>query len=563
MFAHDEAQVGSSPSDGAAGGQRQVVATERVLREVADHRARLHAEQRGREHPHHVAHAGQAGHPAACPGKPRRRRARSSASGRRRRPAASPRRAWWPAPRARAGARRGGGRPSPAAPTVASVVANVAVRPVSPTTSVCAACASSSNCLRSAGDDRRLGPALERDPLGGLARDLPVDGSGRLQHPHHLAEVDLREVERGRVEVAAGPPPNRKARKAAASGDVRRAPRGLRVERCRPRGQCMGVHSVAVTGASGLVGRHLLPVLAAHPDVDRGPRPRRARARIGGRRNVEFARVDIAGTELKPLLEGIDVVVHLAGVVDPMPDVGADGAGQRRGHPARARRRRVGRRDGGSCASRAPPSTARGPNNPVPLTEDAAAPPEPALLARGAGRRGRAPPRRVARRATPTSPSPRCARRRWSARARSACPPASCSGRPPLRVRGAAMPVQVVHVDDLAAALALAATHDLPGVYNVAADGWLDAAAARALHPAFGGARAPGRGARALAATAPGSSGIGDVPPGVVPYLVHPWVIANDKLKAAGWAPRAHQRGRDQRGAWRRCRRARSPSRSS
>ena len=46
-------------------------------------------------------------------------------------------------------------------------------------------------------------------------------------------------------------------------------------------------------------------------------------------------------------------------------------------------------------------------------------------------------------------------------------------GRPPLRVRGASPPVQVVHVDDLVSALALAATTDLPGVYNVAADGFL------------------------------------------------------------------------------------------
>ena len=82
----------------------------------------------------------------------------------------------------------------------------------------------------------------------------------------------------------------------------------------------MGVHSVAVTGASGLVGRHLLPVLAAHPDVERvlGLDVREPERRP---RAVEFARVDIAGTELKPLLEGIDVVVHLAGVVDPVPDV--------------------------------------------------------------------------------------------------------------------------------------------------------------------------------------------------------------------------------------------------
>src|SRR5204863_468462 len=56
-------------------------------------------------------------------------------------------------------------------------------------------------------------------------------------------------------------------------------------------------------------------------------------------------------------------------------------------------------------------------------------------------------------------------------------------GRPALRVRGAAPPVQVVHVDDLAAALVLAATSELPGAFNVAADGWLTADHARALLP--------------------------------------------------------------------------------
>jgi hypothetical protein len=28
------------------------------------------------------------------------------------------------------------------------------------------------------------------------------------------------------------------------------------------------------------------------------------------------------------------------------------------------------------------------------------------------------------------------------------------------------------------------------------------------------------------------------MPPGLVPYTMHPWVVANDRLKAAGWAPR-------------------------
>ena len=73
-------------------------------------------------------------------------------------------------------------------------------------------------------------------------------------------------------------------------------------------------------------------------------------------------------------------------------------------------------------------------------------------------------------------------------------------------------------------------------MFNVAADGWLDADAARALIPRSAVPAFPAEVLeRVLART--WALGIGDVPPGVVPYLVHPWVIANDKLKAAGWAP--------------------------
>ena len=98
------------------------------------------------------------------------------------------------------------------------------------------------------------------------------------------------------------------------------------------------------------------------------------------------------------------------------------------------------------------------------------------------------------------------------------------------------MPVQVVHVDDLAAALALAATRDLPGVYNVAADGWLDASDVREMIPRSAVPALPAEVLeRMLDRT--WELGLGDVPPGVVPYLTHPWVIANDKLKAAGWVP--------------------------
>ena len=48
--------------------------------------------------------------------------------------------------------------------------------------------------------DRGVGTAFERDPFGGLAGDLPVHRPGRLEHPHHLGEIDLAEVEGRRVE---------------------------------------------------------------------------------------------------------------------------------------------------------------------------------------------------------------------------------------------------------------------------------------------------------------------------------------------------------------------------
>jgi nucleoside-diphosphate-sugar epimerase len=103
-------------------------------------------------------------------------------------------------------------------------------------------------------------------------------------------------------------------------------------------------------------------------------------------------------------------------------------------------------------------------------------------------------------------------------------------------VRGAAPLLQVVHVDDLVSALALVATRDLPGVYNVAADGWLAPEEARELVTSSPVPSLPAEALeRVLRRT--WELGIGDVPPGVVPYLTHPWVIANDKLHGAGWAP--------------------------
>ena len=119
----------------------------------------------------------------------------------------------------------------------------------------------------------------------------------------------------------------------------------------------------------------------------------------GGRGVVEFARVDIAGTELKPLLEGIDVVVHLAGVVDPVPDEGLMARVNVGGNAPCARRRRGGRgathrahleRNGVRRLAQQPGTAPRGCR---PASE-------PALLSGGAGRRGGTAARRVAGRSS-------------------------------------------------------------------------------------------------------------------------------------------------------------------
>ncbi|MBV8386068.1 MAG: NAD-dependent epimerase/dehydratase family protein [Acidimicrobiia bacterium] len=90
-------------------------------------------------------------------------------------------------------------------------------------------------------------------------------------------------------------------------------------------------------------------------------------------------------------------------------------------------------------------------------------------------------------------------------------------------------PVQYLHGDDLADALVLAATAGLDGVFNVAPDGWMSEEEARDLSAGPVRMRLP-RGLQPVLGP--------DVPKDVLPYLVHPWVVANDRLRAEGWTPR-------------------------
>lgn len=89
--------------------------------------------------------------------------------------------------------------------------------------------------------------------------------------------------------------------------------------------------------------------------------------------------------------------------------------------------------------------------------------------------------------------------------------------------------VQYLHGDDLADAVVLACMAELDGVFNVAPDGWMSEEEAKALSAGPVRVRLPRRLQPVLGP---------DVPKDVLPYLLHPWVVANDRLRAEGWRPR-------------------------
>jgi len=289
--------------------------------------------------------------------------------------------------------------------------------------------------------------------------------------------------------------------------------------------------TVAVTGASGLVGGRLLRALAADPSITRlvGVDVREPERRV---RALEFHRADVAHGELKPLFEGADVLVHLASVVDPIPDealmarVNVDGT------------RRV--LDAASAVGvtkvvRVSSAAVYGAweNNDVPLDETVALRPNlgfsPAIQAAEVERLlaewGSEHPGVVVT-TLRTAPvlGPGAER----------LPSRLIVGRPPLRVRGATPPVQVTHVDDLVRALELVVHADHPGTFNVACSGWLEHAVVRRLVPRGGVPAVPARLLERVLARS-WAAGLGEIPPGVVPYLTHPWVISTAKLEELGW----------------------------
>lgn len=175
------------------------------------------------------------------------------------------------------------------------------------------------------------------------------------------------------------------------------------------------------------------------------------------------------------------------------------------------------------------------PNNPVPLTEDAALRPGHSFaFARQLAtveqlvddwRRSR-----PGRRACVLRPVPAMAADGTSSLVRALA--AGMGG----RLAEDDVPAQFVHLDDLADAVVLAVERELDGVYNVAPDGAVPGPRVRALSGMPPRLQLPDRLAEWLADLR-WRFQRGPIPPGLRPYTRSPWLVANDRLRAEGWSP--------------------------
>ena len=292
---------------------------------------------------------------------------------------------------------------------------------------------------------------------------------------------------------------------------------------------------IAVTGAAGPVGRRVLARLLADSDVervvaiDREPlRPLRGDDFAG---RLEMHRVHLRDADLVPLLDGVDVILHLAGS-DPLEGTATD-------HDLHTVTRVLDAADvvGVEQVVVRSSATVYGawPDNPVPMAES-----------------------------VPTRPNGECD---W-VRVRAAvedrvrafadahpqvavavvrpCVTVSSRGPDELgRVLAAARhvvsgdgaaPAQFVHADDVADAVDLLRRTRAEGVFNAAPDGALDADRIRALVGGSPRLPLPERVARRLTSIG-WRYQIAPTPPGFVPFVIHPWVVANDRLRALGWKP--------------------------
>jgi nucleoside-diphosphate-sugar epimerase len=238
--------------------------------------------------------------------------------------------------------------------------------------------------------------------------------------------------------------------------------------------------------------------------------------------------LDPSAPDLKRILEGVEVVVHLAFAVGPEAEAAANAA---RNVEDTTRLLDAAASAGVSHLVLLSSAAVYGawPNNPIPLTEDAPVRPNPgfafavqkAELERLAGEWADDHPGATLTILRPAVPM---------GEEQTGFLSSALGVRAPVATGDPEVPVQFVHLDDLAAAVAHAARTQLDGVFNVGADGWVSAREARALAGTPPRVRVPDRVRSLLGRLARTHAAI-------APYTVHPWVVATDRLKATGWQP--------------------------
>jgi UDP-glucose 4-epimerase len=288
--------------------------------------------------------------------------------------------------------------------------------------------------------------------------------------------------------------------------------------------------TVVITGADSPLGRRVATLTAGDPDVGIVV-ALAGRAVVGLPASVDVRRIDLDTDDVKPHLEGADSVVHLATSVPVSPTAPTDDV---------ERARRLFDAAGDAAVPHLvvlSSATVYGawPNNPVPLTEEATLRPNPgfafaaerAEIERLAAEWREAHPGAVV---TVLRPA-----RTAGADGREWLVPALRPG-PAVPETADEPPVQFLDIGDLAAAIDLGRIRRLEGAFNVAPDGSVPGDEVRSLTGAPPKVPLPERLAGRLVRWG-FRWGLGPTPPELVPYTLHPWTIANDRLRAQGWTP--------------------------
>lgn len=301
--------------------------------------------------------------------------------------------------------------------------------------------------------------------------------------------------------------------------------------------------TVVVTGVAGSLGSRVVARLLADPRVDRVvgldliPVPP-SDARLDTRVVDLSTRPGPGDPELERAFDGADAVLHLAwGVSD------GKGAGAEDEVAAAASNQRSLRRVLDAAAKAGVPSfvhvssaTVYGAwaDNRIPLSEDSRLRPNPEFSFAVA----KAESERILSEWADGHPSTAVAVLRPAVTV-------GIDGRPLYQALGItraprlgdeARPVQYLHVEDLASAVVLAWEKHLDGIYNVAPDTGIPEHDARTLAGGLARWSLPDRLGAALAAVGWHFWRQG-VPAEARAYATHPWVVAPDRLKAAGWEP--------------------------